>query len=187
MPRILLHSCCGPCTLYPLQKLRDDGWLVHAFFFNPFIQPYQEFVKRLETFQWVAAKKSFPTIVRKNYDPEGFFRQVVFRESHRCRFCYSVRLDAAARLARKSKMDAFTTTLLFSKHQKHELIRSLAEETAIRNEIPFHYEDFRLGWKEGQSQARAMEIYRQQYCGCIYSEKERFFSGMPSTEEKSEP
>jgi len=122
MPRILLHSCCGPCTLYPLQKLRDDGWLVHAFFFNPFIQPYQEFVKGLKPFNGWLSKKSFPTIVRKNYDPEGFFRQVVFRESHRCRFCYS------AHLFTHSKLSFFSTIPV------QATVKSLNGSVALRQE-----------------------------------------------------
>ncbi|HOV87215.1 MAG TPA: epoxyqueuosine reductase QueH [Syntrophobacteraceae bacterium] len=174
MPRILLHSCCGPCTLYPLQKLREGNWVVHPFFYNPFIQPYQELSRRIEAFEQVVEKTSARAILRKDYDLEGFFREVVFRESRRCHYCYSVRLNAAARTAKKSRMDAFTTTLLYSKHQNHELICSIAQEASIRNGIPFHYEDFRLGRAEGQSRARSLGIYRQQYCGCIYSEKERF-------------
>ncbi|MFP5212226.1 MAG: epoxyqueuosine reductase QueH [Acidobacteriota bacterium] len=174
MARILLHTCCGPCSIYPVKRLREQDWTVHGFFYNPNIQPYQEFQRRLEALQSVADHYSLELIVRPDYDPETFFRQVAFREGQRCLFCYSVRLEAAARLAKKSRFDAFTTTLLYSKQQKHELIKSIAEEASRKNGIPFHYEDFRSGWKEGQEEAKTLGIYRQQYCGCLYSEKERF-------------
>lgn len=174
MARILLHTCCGPCTITPLRTLRAQNWSVHGFFYNPNIQPYQEFQKRLEALQWFAQQESLALIVRPDYELETFLRHTAFRENQRCIYCYSTRLEAAARLAKKSRFDAFTTTLLYSKRQKHELIRSVAEEAADRFGIPFHYEDFRESWKEGQQAAKRLGIYRQQYCGCIYSEKERF-------------
>jgi predicted adenine nucleotide alpha hydrolase (AANH) superfamily ATPase len=175
MPRILLHTCCGPCTLYPLEYLREQGWEVHGYFYNPNIQPYQEFRKRLEALEAVAAREQFDVIIRRDYDLEEFFRQVAFREHMRCLYCYSVRLEATARLAKKSRFDAFSTTLLYSRQQKHEVIRSIAEKASKKHGIPFFYEDFRVGWKQGIERAKEIGIYRQQYCGCIYSEKERFF------------
>ena len=99
---------------------------------------------------------------------------MAFREHQRCLYCYARRLEATARLAKKSRFDAFTTTLLYSKRQKHDLVCDLAQEVSKRHGIPFYYEDFREGWKLGQEQARRQGLYRQQYCGCIYSEKERY-------------
>jgi predicted adenine nucleotide alpha hydrolase (AANH) superfamily ATPase len=174
MPRILLHTCCGPCTIYPLRRLRDLGLLVHGFFYNPFVQPYQEFQKRLAALEYLAETGSLELIVRSDYDPEVFFREVAFREQWRCIYCYSTRIEATARLAKKSRFDAFTTTLLYSKLQKHDLVRRLCDEASHRFGVPFHYEDFRVGWKEGQERAKDLGLYRQQYCGCIYSEKDRF-------------
>jgi epoxyqueuosine reductase len=128
----------------------------------------------METLVSFAQNQGLPMIVREDYELERFLRQAAFREHQRCIYCYSVRLEATARLARKSRFDAFTTTLLYSKQQKHDLVRSLAEEASRRHGIPFHYEDFRSGWRTGQEEAKALGMYRQQYCGCIYSEKERF-------------
>lgn len=173
MPRILLHICCGPCSIYPVWVLRGEGLAVHGFFYNPHIQPYREFEKRLQTLHTFAESRELPLIVRTDYDPETFFRQVAFREANRCLYCYSLRLEAAARLAKKSRFDAFTTTLLYSKHQKHELIVSIAEQAARKHGIDFLYRDFRTGWREGLREAEALGMYRQQYCGCIYSEMER--------------
>ena len=172
--RMLLHTCCGPCTIYPLQRLRSKEWIVHGFFYNPNIHPYQEWEKRKEGLEALAQKEDLPIIVRPDYDLEEFLRQAAFRESRRCIFCYSTRLEAAARLAAKSRFDAFTTTLLYSKRQKHDLICAIAKEASGKYGVPFYYEDFRVGWKEGQEKAGEWGLYRQQYCGCIYSEKERF-------------
>jgi hypothetical protein len=147
---------------------------VHGYFYNPHIQPYQEFQKRLETLESYARSEDLPLIVRPDYDPQTFFREVAFRETNRCVYCYSIRLNSAARLAKKSRFDAFTTTLLYSRRQQHSLIASIAEEASKRHGIAFIYRDFRSGWKHGQRSAKALGMYRQQYCGCIYSEMERF-------------
>jgi len=174
LTKILLHICCAPCTIYPLSKLRDTGRRVHGFFYNPHIQPYQEFERRLSTLEAFAGREGLQLIIRRDYELEGFLRQVAFREHERCLYCYARRLEATARLAKKSRFDAFTSTLLYSRQQKHDLISALAREASRRHGIPFHYEDFREGWKLGQEKAREQGLYRQQYCGCIYSEKERF-------------
>jgi predicted adenine nucleotide alpha hydrolase (AANH) superfamily ATPase len=92
----------------------------------------------------------------------------------RCLYCYSVRLEATAQEAKKEGFDGFSTTLLQSTHQNHTLIRETGERIAYELGIPFYYEDFRKGWKKGVDVSKAMGLYRQQYCGCIYSEKERF-------------
>jgi epoxyqueuosine reductase len=174
MPSILLHTCCGPCTIHPLRRLREEGWQVHGYFYNPHIQPYQEFRKRLTTLELFAQREELKVIIRSDYELEKFLRQVVFRERQRCMYCYAIRLGAAARLAKKSRFDAFTTTLLYSKRQKHDLVRDLAQEASKTFGISFYYEDFRKGWQEGQEEAREQGMYRQQYCGCIFSEQERY-------------
>jgi hypothetical protein len=172
--RILLHICCAPCSIYPVSVLRGENFAVHGFFYNPHIQPYQEFDRRLQTLRIFAESEDLPLIYRSDYDPETFFRQVAFRETSRCLYCYSLRLEAAAGLAKRSRFDAFTTTLLYSKHQKHEIIVSIAEEASRKHGIDFLYRDFRSGWKEGRQKAKDLGMYRQQYCGCVYSEMERF-------------
>ncbi|MGC9965516.1 MAG: epoxyqueuosine reductase QueH [Syntrophobacteraceae bacterium] len=183
MSRILLHICCGPCAIYPVSVLRGEDFAVHGYFFNPHIQPYQEFQKRLTTLESYAQTEDLPLIVRADYDLQTFFREVAFRETNRCIYCYSVRLNSAASLAKKSRFDAFTTTLLYSRRQQHQLIVSIAEEASKNHGIAFLYRDFRLGWKDGQQRAKALGMYRQQYCGCIYSEMERFCS-KPAGREK---
>jgi len=92
----------------------------------------------------------------------------------RCQYCYLVRLEATALEAKKEAFDGFSTTLLQSTHQNHDLIKEIGERLAKEIGIPFYYEDFRQGWRKGVEVSKAMGLYRQQYCGCIYSEKERF-------------
>ena len=172
--RILLHICCAPCTIYPLRVLRAEGAQVSGVFINPNIHPYQEYRKRLETLEIYAEREVFPVIQEDSYPLGDFFRQVAFREEDRCRICYTLRLGQAARIARKGQYDAFTTTLLYSRFQKHGLIRSVAQSVAEQQGILFLYRDFREGWSEGVRISKAIGMYRQSYCGCLYSERERF-------------
>jgi predicted adenine nucleotide alpha hydrolase (AANH) superfamily ATPase len=92
----------------------------------------------------------------------------------RCQYCYKVRLEATAQEAKNRAFDGFSTTLLQSSHQSHALIKETGEHIAHEMGVPFYYEDFRQGWRKGVEISKAMGLYRQQYCGCIYSEKERF-------------
>ncbi len=172
--KILLHICCGPCTLYPLKVLREEGLEVTGYFFNPNIHPYQEFRRRIRALETVAEIKKLPVIWEKTYGLRPFLRAVVFRENRRCEICYLWRLEACVKKALEIGAEAFTTTLLYSRYQAHALLRQIGEDLAFRYGVPFLYRDFRQGWEEGQEEARKLEIYRQGYCGCIFSEQERY-------------
>ena len=173
--KLLLHTCCAPCTIYPLEALRQDGFEVMGFFYRHNIHPYTECLRREEALKNYADLIHLKVIYQKGYNPENFLRQVVFRESDRCTYCYHDRLTAAAKTARSGKFDSFSTTLLYSKYQNHDLIRSMGEAVGKSVGVPFYYQDFRIGWKSGIDESKRLNLYRQPYCGCIYSEKERFY------------
>ena len=173
--KILLHACCGPCSIYPVRVLRDDGFYVMAFFYRHNIHPYSECKKREESLMTFAEKFNLGVICQKGYDLEGFIRNVAFRESNRCVYCYRDRLHAAAKVAKKGKFDFFSSTLLYSKFQNHDLIKSIGRAIEKETGVRFYYSDFRKGWKEGIEESKKMGLRRQQYCGCVYSEKERYY------------
>jgi len=182
MKKLLLHICCGPCAIYPVEDLRKSGFEVFGFFYNPNIHPYTEYLRRREALDDYAQKIGLRVIYDDRYRLEEFLRSVVYREDNRCRFCYGMRLEQAARVARKGKFDYFSTTLLVSPFQKHDLIREIGEAQAKRFGVSFYYRDFRKGYKEGAARSRELNMYRQQYCGCIYSEKERFYKELENQE-----
>jgi epoxyqueuosine reductase len=154
--------------------LKDQGFSVMGFFYPHNIHPYTEMKRRKDTLFSYADKIGLRVIAQEGYNLEEFLRNTAFRENYRCLYCYHERLKAAALLARRGKFDFFTSTLLYSKFQKHELIKSIGEDVGKTVGIPFYYNDFRKGWKEGIAESKTLCMYRQQYCGCIFSEKERF-------------
>jgi len=172
--KALIHCCCANCLIYPLKVLRDEGWDAMGFFYNPNIHPYQEYQRRLDAVRAYEGQAAIQVIYREEYNLEDFLRGVAFREEERCRFCYHLRLEATAHAAKRGKFDAFTSTLLYSKHQNHELIKAIGEAVGKEQGVQFLYRDFRNGWKEGIEESKALGLYRQNYCGCIYSEKERY-------------
>ena len=173
--KALLHVCCANCAIYPIKTMREDGLEVMGFFYRHNIHPYTECLKRQEALEAYAEQINLKVIYQDGYDLEGFIRNVAFRESERCNYCYHDRLRSTALLAKRGKFDYFSSTLLYSKYQKHELIRSIGESIGKSVGVPFLYHDYRKGWKEGIECSKQMGLYRQHYCGCVYSEKERYY------------
>jgi len=172
--RILLHICCGNCAIYPVKVLREQNHEITGFFYNHNIHPYQEFKKRLETTKEYARRVELPLTCNEEYRLEEFLAAVAHDPQNRCDYCYRSRLKATAEEAYRLGFEGFTTTLLYSRYQKHQDIVDFGRRLANEYELFFHYEDFRNGWNEGIRISKEMGLYRQQYCGCIYSEKERY-------------
>ena len=173
--KLLMHICCGPCSIYPVQVLRDDHCEVMGFFYRNNIHPFTECMRREKTLKTYAESIDLKMIYQSGYALEAFLRQVAFREADRCTYCYHDRLTTTAHFAKKGRFDGFTSTLLYSRFQKHDQIRSIGEAVGKSVGVPFFYQDFRDGWKTGIDESRRLGMYRQPYCGCIYSEKERYY------------
>jgi len=172
--KILLHICCGPCSLFPLRSLRKAGHSVTGFFYNHNIHPYREYARRLEAVQEMARLEELPLLMRDEYALEDFLAKVAHAPETRCSYCYASRLGATAAAAAKHGFEAFSASLLYSRYQRHEEIRELGQQAGKEYGVDFYYEDFRPGWQEGIKLSKERGLYRQQYFGCIYSEKERY-------------
>jgi epoxyqueuosine reductase len=172
---LLLHICCANCAIYPVATLRKENNQVTGFFYNHNIHPYQEYLRRLNAVKDYATRVELPMHYREEYLLEEFLTHVAPSPLLRCAYCYSSRLEETARTAAKEGFEAFSTSLLYSRYQQHDKIRDLGENLARRYGITFVYQDFRRGWREGIEISKSMSLYRQQYCGCIYSEKERYY------------
>jgi len=172
--KLLIHCCCAHCAAYTVEYWREQGCEVSAFWYNPNIHPYMEHQHRLEAMQSLAKTMSLPLITADGYDIIDYFRGVVGHESERCRHCFKLRLSKTADTAKEKGFDAFTTTLLISPQQKHELIKETGEELAKETGVDFLYADLRKRYSDSRHITKPLDLYRQQYCGCVYSEWERY-------------
>ncbi len=171
---ILLHVCCGPCAITPLAAIRAAGHEARGYFINPNIHPFKEFQRRIEALESMSRQSDFQVDYEREYGLRDYLRQVVFNEDSRCGLCYALRLRPTAEKAMAIGADAFSSTLLYSRYQNHDLLKQQGEALAVEFGIPFYYEDFRWSWQEGIDKSIEMGLYRQPYCGCIYSEQERY-------------
>lgn len=176
MKKMLLHICCAPCLVAPLKHLREENkFEIFGFWFNHNIHPFTEYHKRKVSLYNYAKKENLRMIWKDEYRLDEFLQKSAFRESSRCYHCYYDRLNYAAIIAKKGGFDYFSSTLLYSKFQKHDLLIQIGEDVAKKNGVKFYYDDFRKYWKEGIELSKAdSDMYRQQYCGCIYSERDRY-------------
>jgi predicted adenine nucleotide alpha hydrolase (AANH) superfamily ATPase len=179
MERILVHMCCGPCSIYPVKEVLLGKLEVCGFFCNPNVHPYEEYRKRLLAVRTLASTMDIEVLYEDRYMPEDFFKKMLKIDStppphgERCGHCYTLRLEKTAQAAKDYGFHCFTTTLLYSKYQDHEFIKDAGFKVARLYGVPFYYEDFRGGWGRGIKLSKKMGLYRQNYCGCVYSKAER--------------
>lgn len=171
---LLLHSCCAHCAAYTVNYFGGQGYKVSALWYNPNIHPYPEHQNRLQSMKSLAEKINLPLIINQDHDFISYFREVVGHENDRCRYCFRLRLSKTADTALEMGFGAFTTTLLISPHQKHDLILEIGNELSRQKGIDFLYVDLRKRYSDSRRLTKPLELYRQQYCGCIYSEWERY-------------
>lgn len=183
--RVLLHICCGPCAMAPLAALGQDGegHALAGYFDNPNIHPLAEYCRRRESALKAADSAKIPMLfplTENEYNAASWCRDALTAQAAagspdgRCTHCFSSRLDRTARRARAEGFDAFTSSLLYSRRQNHEGIRRAAGEAAEKHGILFLYRDFRPLWQKGINASKALGLYRQQYCGCLFSEEDRY-------------
>ena len=176
--KLLLHTCCAPCLIYPQEVLTAEGFQVQGFFYNPNIHPFSEYKSRLQAIKELQRESDDNEVIYAEYDFHNFFRNIIDTEKSpkRCRACWYMRLKKTAVFARENSFDYFSTTLLVSPYQDIDLIKEIGDSIASNEGLRFYFQDFRPGFKKAHSEARQRGIYCQKYCGCLYSEKERYAS-----------
>ncbi len=171
-----MHTCCAPCSVSCIEQLRTEGIEPVSYWFNPNIHPYMEYKARRDTLKEYAPSIGMELIIQENYGLRDFCKAVVDDIDKRCFYCYEVRFDQTARFAAENGFDSFTSTLFVSPYQKHDVMAETAERIAQKYGVKFLYRDFRPGFRAGQEKARELGFYMQKYCGCVFSEEERYFS-----------
>ena len=173
--KLLLHTCCAPCSVYCIEHLRGEGIEPVAYWFNPNIHPFMEYKARRDCLIEYSKTIDLELIVNENYGLREFCQKVSNDIENRCQnYCYRVRMEETAKYAKENGFEAFSTTLLVSPYQKNEEIKAVCREMAEKYGVAFLYRDFRVGFREGQAKARELGLYMQKYCGCVFSEEERY-------------
>lgn len=172
--KLLLHICCAPCANRPIASLQEQGHAVTGFWYNPNIHPFTEYRSRRNTVRDYLQEIGLPLIEQNDYGLRPFVREVAADIPGRCVKCYEMRLMRTAQVAKEQGFDGFTSSLFISPYQKHELMAEVARRAAETYGVEFYYQDFRPLFRAGQDFARAHGFYMQKYCGCVFSEEERY-------------
>ena len=172
--KTLLHICCAPCANQCVELLRGENVDVTGFWYNPNIHPFTEYRARRNCVREYCASIDLPLIEKNDYALRPFVRAVAEDIGGRCVKCYEMRLFAAAAAAKEGGFDSFTSSLFISPYQNHELMKEVALRAADAYGMEFLYRDFREVFRAGQNYAREHEFYMQKYCGCVFSEEERY-------------
>jgi len=178
--KLLLHSCCAPCSSYPLEML-SAFFDITIFYYNPNITDYEEYEKRKEElYKFISDTKSSVTIIEGNYNTLNFYSAVkgfenVKEGGERCFKCYKLRLEETAKTAKLLNFDYFTTSLSISPYKNSQKINELGEQLAKEYKVNYLYADFKKnnGYKRSIELSRLYGLYRQDYCGCEFSKNER--------------
>ena len=173
--KLLMHTCCAPCSVYCIDSLRKEGIEPTLYWYNPNIHPYMEYKARRDCLKEYANQINVQVIFEEEYGLDEFCKEAVKDLNKRCiDYCYPVRLKRTFEYAKENGYDTVTTTLLYSIYQKHDFIKKYMEELSIEYGINFLYRDFREGFWEGHQKAHDLNLYMQKYCGCIFSEEDRY-------------
>ena len=172
--KILMHICCSNCAIYPLSVMTERGVVVKCLWFNPNIHPYMEYKNRLDALKRLHMLWNLDVQYIDDYGLIEYLRNVAGNEQNRCEYCYEIRLEMTAKTAANQSFDAFTTSLLISPYQKFDMIIDIGRAAGKKYSVEFFMEDFRSGFRSSWETGKKLNLYRQKYCGCIYSEMERY-------------
>ena len=171
--KLLLHTCCAPCSVYCIETLRKEGIEPTLYWYNPNIHPYTEYKARRDCLIEYAKKINIKLIIEDEYGLQDFCKNTINNLQSRCAdYCYSIRLRKTFEYAKENGYDAVSTTLLYSIYQKHDFIKHYCEKLSNEFGIEFLYRDFRVGFWVGHEKAKEAGLYMQKYCGCVFSEYE---------------
>ena len=174
MEKVLLHCCCAPCSLSCIEPLQEENFEVVGFWYNPNIHPFKEYEARRDCLIEYAKQINMDLLIKEEYGLRSFVKNVASNIENRCVYCYEHRLEETARFAKENGFKYFCSTLLASLYQNHDAIIKAGERFGEKYGVKFLYRDFRPNFREGNNKAKENGFYMQKYCGCIFSEEERY-------------
>lgn len=184
--KLLLHICCAPCSAACIKVLREENIDIVGYWYNPNIHPFKEYDSRLKALKEYSKMINLNVIYDDFYGLDEFVKNTVNIIDNRCGYCYLSRMERVVKYAHDNGYDAFSSTLLISPYQKHDLLKSICEKLSKKYNIKFLYRDFRPYYELGREMFRETGLYMQKYCGCIFSERERYKKEIDSSKIKSD-
>jgi predicted adenine nucleotide alpha hydrolase (AANH) superfamily ATPase len=172
-PKVLLHICCAPCSASSV-KVLEDNYDIAFYWYNPNIWDFSEYEKRKDAAIKYAKELNFNFYEEENFDYD--YNKWEKQSLETCKFCYLLRLNNTVLFAKLNNFDFFSTSLLSSPYQKHNLIKQTAENLSSKHVVKFLYADSRKFFYEGKNFLKQKDYYMQKYCACHKSYKERFKS-----------
>lgn len=183
--KLLLHICCAPCSAACIKVLREENIDIVGYWYNPNIHPFKEYDNRLKALKEYSKMINLNVIYDDFYGLDEFVKNTVNIIDNRCGYCYLSRMERVVKYAHDNGYDAFSSTLFISPYQKHDLLKSICEKLSKKYNIQFLYRDFRPYYELGREMFRETGLYMQKYCGCIFSERERYKKEIDSSKIKS--
>ncbi len=179
-PKLLLHACCGPCSSYVVEYL-SKYFDITIYYYNPNTYPEEEFDRRLDELnKFIKSFNNSIKVINEDYNPLEFYSSIkglehLGEKSRRCYNCYKLRMNKAAIFAKENRYDYFTTTLSISPYKNAEWINEIGKNIENNIGIKYLYSDFKKknGYKRSLELSKEYKLYRQEYCGCVYSKQER--------------
>lgn len=175
--KVLLHACCAICSAHPIEELKNSGYEVVVYFYNPNIFPIEEYERRLKAQRTLCAHEGVE-LIEGDYEPEKYFDYVRGYEEcqekgARCELCFRLRLEETARTARALGIDTFTTSIVISPHKNFTTLTRIGEEIAMAEGLNYLAIDFKKkdGFLKTNRISRELGLYRQNYCGCKFSQR----------------
>ena len=184
--KLLLHICCAPCSAACIKVLREENIDIVGYWYNPNIHPFKEYDNRLKALKEYSKMINLNVIYDDFYGLDEFVKNTVNIIDNRCGYCYLSRMERVVKYAHDNGYDAFSSTLFISPYQKHDLLKSICENLSKKYNIQFLYRDFRPYYELGREMFRETGLYMQKYCGCIFSERERYKKEIDSSKIKSD-
>lgn len=172
----LLHVCCAPCAIFPIEHLRFNQHEPYLFFFNPNIHPKAEMEKRAEGVKTYAERYDLAYEIDRTCLEDMWRHFKTNKKKNHCQMCYAMRFYQAAKRCKELGYEGFASTLFISPYQNHEQMHRIGEIVAKKFDVKYYPFDWRYGFYASQARAKEENIYRQKYCGCIYSISESFYA-----------
>ena len=179
-PKLLLHACCGPCSSYVIEYL-NKYFDITLYYYNPNIHPKEEYTRRyneLKKFIGVFKIDNKVNLIEEHYNPDEYYKSIkgleeLGEKSKRCYKCYELRMEMASKYAKDNNFDYFTTTLSISPYKISSWINEIGKILQDKYDIKYLYADFKKnnGYKRSLELSKKYNMYRQDYCGCIYSKE----------------